>query len=61
MLDTLAYCSLYSVLLGSVNLMWKEIIVNWILFVRGTNFQRQIFAYKFQVFITIGINSLSTP
>ena len=30
-------------------------------FYSGSNFQRQMSAYKFQVFITVGINTLSLP
>ena len=43
---------------GHIILLWKETIVNWILHITGTDFQRQMSAYEFQVFFTIGINSL---
>ena len=39
--------------------MRKDITTNWILHITGANFQRQMSAYEFQVFITIGINSMS--
>ena len=34
-------------------LWWKEIIANWILHIRGTDFQRSVSAYKLEVFISV--------
>ena len=38
---------------------WNEITADWILHMRGTDFQSQMINYKFQVFITINVNPLS--
>ena len=66
MLCILADCSLYSKSLHfamkcHIILLCKEIIANWILHITGRNFQKRMSAYKFQVFITLNINSPSLP
>ena len=43
----------------SYHFIMERVYCNWILHTNGTNFKRQMFAYKFLAFITIGINLLN--
>ena len=60
---TVVFIKIYSLLYQKVSyhFLWKKFVVNWILCIKSTDFQRQISAYKFQVFFTNNIILVNLP